>query len=65
MDKALDVGLSYTDLELVTSEFERKPKFRMSRSFKSLRKIDFCVQLFTEGRYNSLFPAYIVGDDAS
>jgi hypothetical protein len=65
LDKALNMGLSYTDLELVTSVSERKPKFRTSRSFKSLRKIDFCVYNFVGGNYKALYPAFIMPDDAS
>jgi hypothetical protein len=64
LDKALNVGLSYTDLELVTSISERKPKFRTSRSFKSLRKIDFCVKNLIGGNFKALYPAFIMPDDA-
>jgi len=64
LGKALNVGLSYTDLEIVTSKSERKPKFRMSRSFKSLRKIDYCVYNYVGGNYKALYPAFIMPDES-
>jgi hypothetical protein len=64
LDKALNMGLSYTDLEMVTSASERKPKYKISKSFKSLRKIDFCVYNFVGGNLKAMYPAFIMPDDA-
>jgi hypothetical protein len=58
------MGLSYTDLEMVTSASERRPKYKISKTFKSLRKIDFCVYNFVGGNLKAMYPAFIMPDDA-